>query len=588
MNIIWACLGRALLLIGGTAGCAVLAAGPANAAPVCDPAAAAGFVAITGQLTDIHISDDCTAVYAVNSERGRIDIYNTQTRTLQTSIPVGTKPQGFDTSPDGKTMYVANQSSRTLSVVDLTAGRELRQVALPASPDYPGEYPYDVAVAANGKVLFGTRSTAFNGDNRLLQYDPVSGVVSARPEVAGNRADLLIKASMDRTVIVSVANAGPGPIPLRYISATDAITKAAPGLEIGQNAIAVNQNGDVFLTSSINNSTDTRINVLTAGLEIAKILRADARAGLGINPDATFAYAMTGQYNFIAVNLATGAQTSLTAGDLGPTHELINLVDVSRDGTLLAFVTRNGISLVNAASGSTGFVHAGAYSSAQGTQSYFRIHNTGSTAGKVHVTLADLTSGAVLVAWDSPIIAAGAASQFAVADIEAAATQPFTRPAMYVATLSPAPSAPISGTFAHIIWNASSGMLSNLTACDADGAAAATVLANVHSSLFGASYASYLTVTNTSAADAPAPKLAVRDARDGTLLGTYAAPPIAAGALKIIAVAEIEAALRLRPSTGMLHYVIGIDSGLTGRLQHLIQNGRLGEVADFTTVCKFH
>ena len=66
--------------------------------------------------------------------------------TVVGTIRVGAEPEGVVVSPDGRTLYVANQNSRVLSVVD-AASRRVTSVGLRNTPRF-------VAVSRDGKLVF--------------------------------------------------------------------------------------------------------------------------------------------------------------------------------------------------------------------------------------------------------------------------------------------------------------------------------------------------------------------------------------------------------------------------------------------------
>ncbi|WP_250037834.1 beta-propeller fold lactonase family protein [Paractinoplanes maris] len=66
--------------------------------------------------------------------------------TVEGAIRVGDEPEGVVVSPDSRTLYVANQSSRVLSVVDL-ASRDVRSVTLRNTPRF-------VTVSRDGRRVF--------------------------------------------------------------------------------------------------------------------------------------------------------------------------------------------------------------------------------------------------------------------------------------------------------------------------------------------------------------------------------------------------------------------------------------------------
>lgn len=82
---------------------------------------------------------------------------------LLAKIPTGKDPNHFAFSPDGHFMYVSNEYSHQLSVIDLLERKLARQVDT-------GRRPVDVSLAPGGKVLF----VAIYGEGRVTAYDTES------------------------------------------------------------------------------------------------------------------------------------------------------------------------------------------------------------------------------------------------------------------------------------------------------------------------------------------------------------------------------------------------------------------------------
>ncbi|TAJ76450.1 hypothetical protein EPO44_21350 [bacterium] len=78
-------------------------------------------------------------------------------------IPTGKDPNHFAFSPDGHFMYVSNEYSHQLSVIDLQEHKLARQLN-------PGRRPVDVSLAPGGKTLF----VAIYGEGRVTVYDTES------------------------------------------------------------------------------------------------------------------------------------------------------------------------------------------------------------------------------------------------------------------------------------------------------------------------------------------------------------------------------------------------------------------------------
>lgn len=235
----------------------------------------------------------------------------------------------------------------------------------------------------------------------------------------------------------------------------------------------------------------------------------------------------------------------------------------------------------NSAATSTTVTHQNSvFSTAQDTsQSYLRFYNSGTASGTVTITLYDGISGKNLMQWQSPQIPPNAAPQLPISAIETAATQPFAKPAFYALAIVPT----FTGSFQHVLFRPSDGMLANLTVCDTGISDNGAKLANVHSSRI-ADWPSSISIYNTGPS-ANAVTLGIYDARDGTSLGSYVTAPVAAGGQSVISMASIEAATRIAPPPGLDHYTIRVQSPFTGVLQHVVRNQRSGAVVDMTPIC---
>lgn len=213
----------------------------------------------------------------------------------------------------------------------------------------------------------------------------------------------------------------------------------------------------------------------------------------------------------------------------------------------------------------------------QASQSFLRFTNT--AAGTVAVTLRDEASGQTLGQWTSPSIPAGSEQQYGIATLENEAGVS-VKPGYYAITVQ----ANITGTFQHVLYRPADGTLTNLSTCSAGITADPALLSAVHSSLLAVGYASAVVITNTGGA-AAAPRLGIYDARDGSKVGVATFASIAPGAQLNLSVQAIEAAAVLTPTGGLLHYVIRLENGYTGYLQHLLTNVKSGVVTDMTTAC---
>ena len=57
----------------------------------------------------VAVSPDGTKVYVANDNSNTVSVIDTATNTVTATVPVGSYPSGVAVSPDGTKVYVANQ-----------------------------------------------------------------------------------------------------------------------------------------------------------------------------------------------------------------------------------------------------------------------------------------------------------------------------------------------------------------------------------------------------------------------------------------------------------------------------------------------
>ncbi len=78
-----------------------------------------------------------------------VGVVDLATRKLVNTFPSGQDPESFDLSPDGSTLYVSNEETAELTVLDVTSGFVRGRV-------HVGGEPEGVTVRPDGKVVFVT------------------------------------------------------------------------------------------------------------------------------------------------------------------------------------------------------------------------------------------------------------------------------------------------------------------------------------------------------------------------------------------------------------------------------------------------
>ncbi len=221
---------------------------------------------------------------------------------------------------------------------------------------------------------------------------------------------------------------------------------------------------------------------------------------------------------------------------------------------------------------------ASVFSSAQPEMiSYLRFYNSGANPGTVDVTLADYETGQMLATWRSPALPARSSRQFSIAEIEANAGNAFTRPMVYSVSVRPT----FSGSFQNILWRRTDNTLTNISACDAQERSTTTLI-NVHSSLLDYGYPSGVMIHNTSPSTTT-PTFGVYDGTSGNRLGGFSIsiPP---NSQRLLTVGSIEQMSGISPS-GVYQYNLRAESGLSGYVQHMVNNKAARLVTDLTETC---
>jgi YVTN family beta-propeller protein len=104
-----------------------------------------------------------TNFYPYASITNTVQVINTSTNAVVSTITVGSQPLGVAITPDGTKVYVANDASATVSVINTATNAVIKTITLgtPGNPD-----PIGVAVSPDGSVVF--ISSGFPGPNNLV------------------------------------------------------------------------------------------------------------------------------------------------------------------------------------------------------------------------------------------------------------------------------------------------------------------------------------------------------------------------------------------------------------------------------------
>lgn len=221
-------------------------------------------------------------------------------------------------------------------------------------------------------------------------------------------------------------------------------------------------------------------------------------------------------------------------------------------------------------------------------QSYLRFFNTSAAPGAVTVSLRDAATGALKSTWTSPQIAPGASAQVSMQTIETAAVPAPGAPqtVAVTSTYNVDVAATFPGYLQHVLWNRTAGVFANLTSCGTGLVSDATMIPNVHSSAL-ASYVSRLRLVNTGVFASQA-TLSFTDPSTGLAVASWTSPEIPSGGSLEIPVPQIETQVPALQNTVRFNSAQQFNvalSGLSGYLQHVVENQNAGVLVDMSPKC---
>ena len=215
----------------------------------------------------IGVQPDGSRVYVANQNSNTVSVINTTTNSVQANIGLGggLSPFGLAVSPDGTHVYTADYASNAVTVIDTATETSSAVVGV-------GKYPKMVAVSPDSSRVYVTNS----GSNSVSVIDSASNTVTAT--IGVGTTPLGVAASPDGARVY-VANVGSG-----SMSVIDAGTNQVTGfINTSANWVAVSPDSKVVYATSADNVVkviDTATNQVTDTISIP--VPAGAGASLGM------------------------------------------------------------------------------------------------------------------------------------------------------------------------------------------------------------------------------------------------------------------------------------------------------------------
>jgi YVTN family beta-propeller protein len=222
------------------------------------------------------VNNAASRVYIANQSSNTVSVIDTATNTVIATIPVGSNPRGIAVSPDDAFVYVANEVG-TVSVIDTTSNTEVAVVNIGAGAGSQG-----IAVNPAGTRLYVANLTT----NTISVIDTSSNTVidTISGGFLGSPYGVAVSPSGSR---LYVANNGTGTVSVIDTSSNALVTNVSVGS--GPLGLSVSPTGNrVYVANQSSNSVsviDTASNTV-----VATINALSGVASVEIDPSGTLAY----------------------------------------------------------------------------------------------------------------------------------------------------------------------------------------------------------------------------------------------------------------------------------------------------------
>ncbi len=247
--------------------------------------------------------DDDDKVASDKSADG-VGVIDVATRKVVKKINVGSDPEEFDVSADGKQLFVSNEDVKTASLIDIASGKVAHIVPLSQEPE-------GVAVTPDGKRLFVTCETG--GDIFVIDLATFKVVgqtkVGQRPRsvafVQGGKLAVVPSESAGMLYVIDTAKIA--------VVKTITLPKGARPMRL-----RVSADGAKLYASTGRAGTVAVLN--TADFAVIDDIKVGQRPwGIALSPDGKYLFSANGPSNDVSVvDLATGKETARIKAGASP------------------------------------------------------------------------------------------------------------------------------------------------------------------------------------------------------------------------------------------------------------------------------
>ncbi|MGI9164569.1 MAG: beta-propeller fold lactonase family protein [Mycobacterium sp.] len=241
----------------------------------------------------LYVTDWAEASNAIfPTTNGAVSVIDTAANAMIGRVEVGHGPSAIAVSPDGTTLYVANETDATVSVIDIATNAVTHTVAV-------GRMPLGVAASPDGKHVY----VVGYGVKTVTVIDTATAVVSSTIPVPYSAGGVVVSPDGNRLYVIHS---------LSWDSIVSVIDPAAGtvigtvGVPVYPRAVAVSPDGRrLYVANCDNNATtgctksvwvvDTAARVVTNVIPVGDIIN-DSPVAVAVSPDGKYVYTVNSAY----------------------------------------------------------------------------------------------------------------------------------------------------------------------------------------------------------------------------------------------------------------------------------------------------
>ncbi|HEY5990346.1 MAG TPA: YncE family protein [Streptosporangiaceae bacterium] len=245
------------------------------------------------------VTPDGRTLYVANADSGTVTPITIATGKSATPIPVGEDPCALAVTPDGRTLYAGNADVGTVTPVDIATGE-------PGAPIQVGNGVGALAVTPDGRTLYV--ASGFLAGETVIPVDVATGEPGV-PIAVGRWPQALAVTPDGRTLYVAVDGGQSPDAPGEHKVTPINVATGTPGtaITVGQGplGLAVTPDGRTLYVANVNDNTVTPItvdtNALGSPIRVASTLARHGPLALVVTPDGRTLYVANDADNTVAV-----------------------------------------------------------------------------------------------------------------------------------------------------------------------------------------------------------------------------------------------------------------------------------------------